>query len=147
MQITLYKCSSETNQVDKTLTNATILNGSLKQGASVVNPVIFIEHENPTGFNMVNIPDFNRFYFISDIVNKRDNLWELHLTVDVLMSYKTQIKNLNVIVERAENEEDTFIDDGSRITSCKRTQQILNFPTYLNVNPKFIMCVNGGGGI
>ena len=147
MEITLYKTTSETNQINKNLTNATILNGSLMQGANVINPVIFIEYDNPTGFNMVNIPDFNRFYFISDYVNRRDNLWELHMSVDVLMSYKSQIKNLNVIVERAENEEDTFIDDGSRITSCKRTQQILNFPTYLNVNPKFIMYVNGGGGV
>lgn len=147
MEITLYKTTSETNQINKNLTNATILNGNLKQGSSVINPSIIIEHSNPTSFSMVNIPDFNRFYFISEFVNIRENIWELHLTVDVLMSYKTQIKNLNVIVERAENEEDSFIDDGSRITSCKRTQQILNFPSFLNVNPKFIMYVNGGGGI
>lgn len=61
--------------------------------------------------NYVYIPDFNRYYFINDIISVRNNLWRINMHVDVLMSYQKQIKNLNAFVNRNEFEFDVKVKD------------------------------------
>lgn len=53
--------------------------------------------------NYVYIPDFNRYYFIEDIVSIRNNLWRINMHVDVLMSYKNAILNTSAFISRNEN--------------------------------------------
>ena len=61
--------------------------------------------------NYVYIPEFNRYYFINDIISIRTNMWRLNMHVDVLMSYKKQIKQMNAFVNRNEFEYDEMIKD------------------------------------
>ena len=62
--------------------------------------------------NYVYIPDFNRYYFINDITSVRQNLWRLSLHVDVLMSYKKEIKNTKAFISRNEFiYNDKLVDD------------------------------------
>lgn len=61
--------------------------------------------------NYVYIPDFNRYYFINDITSVRQNLWRLTLHVDVLMSYKNEIKNTNAFVSRNQFKYDVMVKD------------------------------------
>ena len=52
--------------------------------------------------NYAFIPQLNRYYFITDIVAVSNRLWELHMHVDVLMSFKDQLANVNAFVSRNE---------------------------------------------
>ena len=61
--------------------------------------------------NYAYIQDFNRYYTIIDIVSYRKNLWYIHLHVDVLMSYKKQIKKLDAFVARNEFRYNSMIKD------------------------------------
>ena len=61
--------------------------------------------------NYVYIPDFNRHYFVNDITIVRNNLYRLSLHVDVLMSYKNEISNVNALVSRNEFDYDPDIYD------------------------------------
>lgn len=61
--------------------------------------------------NYVYIPEFNRYYFINDIISIRTNMWRLDMHVDVLMSYKNQIKQMNAFVNRNEFEYDELVKD------------------------------------
>ena len=61
--------------------------------------------------NYAYIPDFNRYYFINDIISVRQNMWRVVMNVDVLMSYKTQIYNLDAFVNRNEFEYDEMVKD------------------------------------
>lgn len=61
--------------------------------------------------NYVYIPEFNRYYFINDIISIRTNMWRLNMHVDVLMSYKNQIKQMNAFVNRNEFEYDEMVKD------------------------------------
>ena len=99
MEISFYNNVSEKEKIGKTLKNKTTLTGFLKQVTSVINPVITVEMKNPSQYNYVHIPQFHRYYFISDIVNIKNNLWEIHMKVDVLESFKTQIKANKAIIE------------------------------------------------
>lgn len=61
--------------------------------------------------NYIYIQDFNRYYFITDITSIRNNLWQISMRVDVLMSYYVEIKNLNAFISRNEFKFDPLIKD------------------------------------
>ncbi len=52
--------------------------------------------------NYVKIVEFNRYYFINDIISIRNNLWRLDMHFDALMSYKENILSLDAFVTRNE---------------------------------------------
>ncbi len=100
----LYRNSSEQNRVDKSkyLESAGVLNGVLRDECDMVNPVIVIEYHKVPDFNYIYIPAFKRYYFLTKFEFVRKNAYRLFLHVDVLMSYKDGIKNLECLVLRNE---------------------------------------------
>lgn len=75
--------------------------------------------------NYAKIDDFNRYYFISDIVSVRTNLWRLSLNCDVLMSYKTPLLKLNALIARNEFDYNSFLFDNRR--SMKYDKEIIEY--------------------
>lgn len=61
--------------------------------------------------NYAYIPEFNRYYFINDIISVRKNIWQLVMNVDVLMSYKDHILKLDAFVTRNEFDFNPLIKD------------------------------------
>lgn len=101
-EIKLYSNTAETNRVDKTnfLTLKATLQGNLKEKTSIINPIINFELSDVPDFNYVYIAEFNRYYFITDIKNISNNLWEISMRCDVLMSFKTEILTNPAILKR-----------------------------------------------
>ena len=90
--ISLFKTASENNRVVKDLTDEKQLSGELRNQTSVLNPSIRIESaENIAGYNYCYIPEFGRYYYITDITSVRTRVWEVSMRCDVLMSYSAQI--------------------------------------------------------
>lgn len=114
MNIVLYQNSSENNAINKNLTELETLFGSLREESSIINPVINIAHidEYISSMNYAYIPEFNRYYFITDVESVRAGLWRVSFHVDVLYTYREQIKNNNAIIERNEIEYDLKLNDG-----------------------------------
>ena len=114
--INFYKNSSPVNKVDKTLTAIFSGEGILRTGASVLDPVIVIETSTPanliTSSNYAYIAEFGRYYYITGITSDANGLWVVGMHVDVLMSYKSQIRSQNAIVARQEYEYNMYLDDG-----------------------------------
>lgn len=52
--------------------------------------------------NYARIADFNRYYFITDIISIRRNIWQIELSCDVLMSYKDDFLKLKAFIGRNE---------------------------------------------
>lgn len=105
VNLILYQNTAESNVVDKTdyLTSVGTLSGVLRDGTSIVDMALTIEATELPNFNYVHISAFNRYYFVTDIVSVRTNLWEISLHTDVLMSYRTAIKNCTGFIDRNEN--------------------------------------------
>lgn len=78
--------------------------------------------------NYAKIDEFNRYYFISDIVSVRTNLWRLSLNCDVLMSYKEPLLKLNALIARNEFDYNKLIVD--ELVNFKYEKDI----KYYNVN-------------
>lgn len=145
MDIVLYVTGSEPNALYKTLQNGITLQGSLRGESSVVNPNILIEIDNPSQYNYCFIPEFSRYYFISDMVSVRTNLWRLQCVVDVLMSFQEQILYLNVIVnnDTSPDEEKYFAGEQWQ-TSVKTKTDVITFPSGLLDSGEYILITSGG---
>ena len=52
--------------------------------------------------NYAYIPELNRYYFINEISTQNGKLWTISMSVDVLMSYFAEIKELKAFVTRNE---------------------------------------------
>lgn len=146
MEIKLYNTTSEKNRLDKSLTTVATLTGVLKSDSSIINPVIMIERSSPTGFNYVKITDFNRYYFVNDIVVNRNKLMTISLNIDVLMSYKDEIKAQHIIIDKSTSDYDLYLRDENLKTNVKTKTDIKQFPNGLSSNGTFILITAGGEG-
>lgn len=111
--VNLYTISDDRNKLSKTLgTPTSFTSYVLKEPTDVVNPVLRIQTDtNLSGFNYVYIERYGRYYFIENIVATPNNFWELHCKVDVLMSFKTQIRSLRGTVTRGEKLFNGYLND------------------------------------
>lgn len=147
MDITLYTNNSEKNKLDKNLSNAKTFSGKLREESSIVNPSILIQIDNPSKYNYAYIPEFNRYYFITDMTSVRTNIWELSMHVDVLMSFKDSIKSTSIILSDTETTGQTnYISGEQWVRNVKDTTEIINFPKHLPVKGEYILITAGGPG-
>lgn len=143
MDITLYQNISENNRVGKTLINAQTFTGNLRQSTSIINPFIMLNADNPTVYNYAYIPAFNRYYFINKIEAYRTGLFILTMSVDVLETYKTEIKRMLAIIDKNETVGNNYFNDGSFVLDSRAYNQIINFSNGFNDNGEFILITAG----
>ena len=114
MNITLQINSSEKNKLDKSITDIVTLSGTLRDQTSIINPVIVIEGNlsSYVNCNYMTISAFNRSYFINNITSINNNLFEISAHVDVLSTYKSQIRENSAIIARQEKKWNLYLNDG-----------------------------------
>lgn len=98
MTITLYNYDGDNRMVHKVLTGGSTLTGKLRDEGDFIDP-IFTTVTDPTGMNYCHMPDFERYYFIRDIVAVRTGLWEVTCHVDVLKTYEKSIHALDIYAD------------------------------------------------
>ena len=144
--ISLFKTGSENSRVVKTLTDEKQLSGELRNQTSVLNPSIRIESaDNISIYNYAYIPEFGRYYYITDIVSVRTNCWTVSLRCDVLMSYKDEIQGLNVILDNTqETGLSNYLASPNWVNLVKTKTNIKVFPSGLSEQGEFILITAGG---
>lgn len=132
MDVKFYSSFSKRLNSTKRPTGAAFsVEGDLKSPCSISSPVIeFKMANNPESYVYAYIPEFNRYYFVSDWVYNL-GLWECTFTEDVLASWKTNIGNTSAYIDRCASESDGDIIDTRYIT----TLGIVN--TKVNMNNSF----------
>ena len=144
MQIKFYKNSSEKNKIGKSLSSGLTLSGNLRDECSITSPSILVESTSLVDYNYCYIPKFKRYYFISDIVSVRNNLWRVSLKCDVLESFKSDILNSSCIVKKQQNQSySNNIDDGSYINRVDNFIEIANYQNGFNADGEFILLTAG----
>lgn len=127
MTIFLYKTQDENNKLNKNLTQIATLNGTLRSECSIINPVLDIQADFIQG-NYIYINEFKRYYFIDEIISLKNGYWEVHCSVDVLMSYKNNILQLKGVVSRSSNKFNSYLLDPSRLTQQNMSTYFIEFP-------------------
>lgn len=142
--IMLQRNASEKNKVDKTLTSITTMTGTLKNETSIIDPVIFFEASlsDLKNCNYCTISEFGRSYFVNNIRSIRNGLVELTCHVDVLSTYKSQIRQQFALIKRQENYWNLYLNDGS--FKVYQNPMVLTklFPSGFT-SPHFVLAVAG----
>lgn len=118
MNVELFNFSKRFNSTKvPTGTGTTFTGVNLKENCSVYQPVITFAVSSfsaptvaPTIYNYALISKFQRYYFIDDWVYI-GNVWEAHLTIDVLGTYKSSIGLVSTMVERSYTSYDGSLSD------------------------------------
>lgn len=114
MTIEFYVNQSEKNRLDKTLVSAFNLNGELKEDCSIIDPVIKIAADvsSMASVNYMYIASFGRYYFINNVISINNDICEVHAHVDVLSTYKDEIRAQRAVVSRQEKKWNLYLNDG-----------------------------------
>lgn len=70
----------------------------LKKDFDIVNPRILLQEIEGVDFTAIgyaHIPDLNRFYFVTGVEVVHNKIYELRLEVDVLNTYRQNIRDAN----------------------------------------------------
>lgn len=110
----LFQNNSDTNVVQKSIIQKAELSGTLRDDCSIIDPIITVEGIAASDLKYINyaeIPDFGRYYYVTNIILK-GNLFEVHMHIDVLNTYKDQIKPLQAVIARQESLNNVMLTDG-----------------------------------
>ena len=130
MDIILSNCSDPINKIEKSTTGDTTFSGTLKENTSTTDPVFIIESSTYPAFNYAYIADFNRYYYVKDIVNLYNNMWEVTLHVDVLKTFASAILSSPCIIAKtASNDFNLYLNDPN--FKCQQNDRfgMVNFPS------------------
>lgn len=134
MEIIIYKNNDDDRVVTKNISTLTTLTGTLREDCSIIDPVIKVEgmtNAIAAAANYAKIADFGRYYFIKDIIFT-GNLFEIHMHVDVISSFQTELKNLEAVIARQENKYNLYLQDGLFRTYQNPKIQVKAFPSGFN---------------
>lgn len=149
MNIKLCSSTSEIVAINKNISIIDDVSATIKGALSVENPVLILQYKSDiqSNVNYVYIPEYNRYYFVTDIINLTGGRYEIHCKVDVLMSFKNDILNLSCIVDKQSSKDNAnmYLDDGSFVVQSKEFVDTINFPRGFNDNGEFILITAGGG--
>lgn len=147
MTIGLYYNKSDKRRLNKELETIATYNGYMKNESSIINPIIYIEGAfnigNNINANYLYLPDYRRYYYITDIIQVRANLVQITATVDPLMSFKDELKECSGIVKRGQNVSNTYLDDGSFKIYQNKKLLTQPFPSGFTTE-NFILTMAGG---
>ena len=117
MNITLFKTKSANNVINKKLTSEKNLGNNciLADNTSVTSPTVIIggisSLDSISDYNYAYIAQCHRYYYINDIIALSGGRVKLTLSVDVLMTYKTDILSSTQLVTRQKNKGKMYLAD------------------------------------
>lgn len=142
--ILIQRNKSEKNKIGKNIETIASVSGVLREGSSIINPVISLQIDPVIirDSNYITIEEFKRSYFISNITYERRDIVSLTLTVDPLESFKDEIKANTAKIKRQENNFNLYLQDDELMTYQNTQRQFKKFPNALN-NPSLILAIAG----
>ena len=139
----LFFNKSEKNKVDKELEDKGQYRVTLNSPTDLMNPVIDIMAENADylikNVNYVYMSAFERWYFVTSIEILRTNLIRIRCRVDVLYSFREQIKKQKAIIARNEENYNLLLDDQNfefQANPVIKTKRFPNNKVFLNNNSR-----------
>lgn len=146
LTVNLMQNKSPVEKIGKNIAVGTSASCALKDGTSVLRPVLRIQtSDNVYDYNYLRITEFNRYYFIDDIISLNNNIWEVKAHVDVLETYKNAILANTAVIKRQQNQYNLYLDDPDFHVYNYEKLQTLQFPANsFNKALKYVLVVNGG---
>lgn len=143
MIMKMYNTTDSNNTMGKTLTNETSFNIKLKGETSITQPVVILHSDNVILFNYAYIPEFNRYYFVDKIELFPNKIYNISLKVDVLESFKNDIKNSSGLISKQTNI-NNYYNDSYESEIKKEVDLYRSTKTFdLDVREKILVTIGG----
>ena len=143
MIMKMYNTTDSDNTMGKTLTDETEFNIKLKGNTSITQPVVVLHSNNIILFNYAYIPEFNRYYFVDKIELFPNGIYNITLNVDVLESFKNDIKNSYGMISKQTNI-NNYYNDGYE-SEIKKEVDLYRSNITFNLDTKEKVLVTIGG--
>ena len=134
MDLTLYKNFSVYNKINKNIT--TIANYPGEQMVESINDNdISVRFTGGTDVSLDNCNYFawdGAYYFVESIDYEAQNIKIINGTLDLIMTYKSAIMQLNVRATRSTNLGTGRAEDTERLYSVDSNKSVISFPNLLN---------------
>ena len=98
MQMILYHTDDRPNVINKNLLQLRTVNIILREMVDEKNPALMLHDETIASANYCYLPSFKRYYFIDQVMRYNAHLVKVMLTSDLLMTYKDNLLNHDVLV-------------------------------------------------
>lgn len=130
MTIQLGTTNSEPNRINKNVSIRKTFSATLKQPTSIMQPAFVLNGSvgDFAKFNYCYVPDFQRYYYIRNIVSVSADLFQVECEVDVLYTYRKRIMQLQGVVQRSTDQYNAYLPDGIIKTYCNPTIVTKKFP-------------------
>lgn len=134
--------------------DAELIEGKLLFDQSIERPVMII-NGNVSDYNYMYIPEFKRFYYITDIEYKAGGIQYVHGEVDPLQSFKDEIlSNEAIIADTSEAGKGKFLCNNNSwfaqqnkhvltLTFKDAYKRNAGFPRGANSDESYVLCVAG----
>lgn len=110
-----YYSFAKRHKSTKQPTSGSDITVNLKDGVSITNPIFLLEY---SGFPTFNYCQFNgRYYFVTDIRQIRNSLFEVECEEDYLASWKSVIGSTEAMILYASGGSDNIVDSRIPLTS------------------------------
>ena len=144
MTVIFYKYDGIKNKINKTLENGLTVNDVIIQNDfDITNFDLLIKNSNfSSKYNYCFIQDLERYYYIDSVEKMNGTIYKIRVSVDVLKSFSSQIKNINAIITKSENPDNNFVD-------CEKsenyTSEVINLTDNFNHSGNLILVTSLGG--
>lgn len=145
MEVQFFYNMSDARKINKELVAGDIFTGQARDEVDVMNPVITFDKPGVLRYNYAYIPMLERYYEVVSRNAFREGLWEITFSVDVLMSFRNDINQFNVIVDKQSMTKNgnEYIDDGSLVSENVMFKTVYNFPAGFNDTGEYILITAG----
>lgn len=145
MEVQFFYNTSDARVINKNIITGETFQGQARDEVDIMSPVIRFDNQGVLFYNYAYIPEFQRYYSITGKNAYREGLWDITFVEDVLMSFRGDINQLNVVVDKQSMEANgnEYIDDSSLVAENVMFQTVYNFPSGFNSTGEFILITAG----
>lgn len=141
--VNFYKISDEKNKIQKTLgAEISVKTCDVYDLSSVISPQFVLDYSAVLlNCNYVYVPEFHRYYYITNISTESAKRMVISCQEDVLMTYKDKILATDILLARTGTSElrDAYLPDENERIKQYTESFILNF--------SYRFTDNGGNGV
>lgn len=102
MKVNFYNTQSNENVINKKLKLISSRDIIFRMAINEKTPMLILHHSTIDGVNYIGIPDFKRYYYIEHVEPYNSSLSRVYLNTDLLMTYKDEIINNQVLITATE---------------------------------------------
>ena len=146
-------CTDDKRKITKSFSSTITASASVYGDISILSPRLLVEYNSGIfSCNYCYIPEYNRYYYITNVNLSSGDRMIVSCSVDPLMSFSSEILSLNVTVTRQEYADDNFLPDNFMTPTSRKNVEVYKIENNVfNVrggnahsSENFILCLASG---